>query len=101
MKSKYKVVYLPAAQDDLMEIIDYIKEDDPEAAAVLIKKIDRSISRLRSYPGSGMIPNDERLKLLGYRMLVIDNHLVFYVVKDKTVEIRRVIHGRRRYSFLL
>jgi hypothetical protein len=37
---------------------------------------------------------------MGYRMLVVDKYLVFYVVK-KIIQIRRVIHGARRYSFLL
>jgi hypothetical protein len=38
---------------------------------------------------------------MGYRMLVVDKYLVFYVVKKKIIQIRRVIHGARRYSFLL
>ena len=49
----------------------------------------------------GVIPNDLRLKSLNYRMLIIDNYLVFYVVKDCIVEIRRILHGRRKYAFLL
>jgi len=33
--------------------------------------------------------------------LVIGNYLVFYVIKGKTVEIRRILHGQRRYDFLI
>ncbi|NIM11580.1 MAG: type II toxin-antitoxin system RelE/ParE family toxin [Candidatus Aminicenantes bacterium] len=35
-------------------------------------------------------------------MLVVDKYLVFYVVKDqsKTVQIRRILHGARKYDFL-
>jgi len=33
--------------------------------------------------------------------LVVDKYLVFYVVKSKTVQIRRVIHGARQYEFLI
>lgn len=49
----------------------------------------------------GQIPKDNRLQSLKYRILVIDSYLVFYVVKDTIVEIRRILHGKRRYSFLL
>ncbi|WP_420889704.1 type II toxin-antitoxin system RelE/ParE family toxin [Halanaerobium congolense] len=36
-------------------------------------------------------------------MLVIGSYLVFYVVFEnkKIVEIRRILHGKRKYNFLL
>ena len=34
-------------------------------------------------------------------MLVVDDYLVFYVITGRTVQVRRVIHGARRYEFLL
>ena len=68
-----------------------------------LEKFDTTISLLATNPYLGVIPKDERLKKLGYRMLVIDKYLVFYVVKTetKTIQIRRIIHGARQYSFLL
>jgi toxin ParE1/3/4 len=47
----------------------------------------------------GVTPKDLRLKSLNYKMLVINNYLVFYVIKDGTIEIRRIVHGNRKYSF--
>jgi plasmid stabilization system protein ParE len=32
---------------------------------------------------------------------MVHNYLVFYVVNGNQVEIRRILHGRRRYEFLL
>jgi plasmid stabilization system protein ParE len=52
-------------------------------------------------PHSGKTPDDARLKAMGYRIIVIGNYLVFYVVTGNKVEIRRVLHGKRNYSFLL
>jgi len=101
MKKKHKIKYLPIAQQDLIEIFDYIKEDNPSAAKSFIDKIDKSISRLELFPQTGVVPKDDRLEMLGYRMLVVENYLVFYVIKENIVEIRRIIHGSRRYSFLL
>ncbi len=101
MSEKYRIEYLPVAQQDLTFIFDYIEKDNPYAAASFIERIDEAVSKLGLFPHIGRIPKDERLQMLGYRMLVIENYLVFYVVKDNLIEIRRIIHGSRKYSFLL
>jgi addiction module RelE/StbE family toxin len=102
MSSKiYRIQYLSVANRDLIEIMDYTKADNPVAASELLNKIDESVSRLASMPHSGKTPDDSRLKSMGYRIIVIGNYLVFYVVTGNKVEIRRVLHGKRNYSFLL
>ncbi len=101
MNDAYHIEYLPAAQADLEEIFAYILNDDPAAAAKFVDRIDITISQLARFPLLGPVPKDPRHQHLGYRMLVVDNYLVFYVIKDQVVEIRRVLHGSRRYSFLL
>jgi addiction module RelE/StbE family toxin len=101
MRKPIDIRYLPTAEKDLMEIFEYIKKDNPAAAASELDKFDQSISKLSRTPSLGLIPRDRRLREMGYRMLVVDKYLVFYVVKKKFIQIRRVIHGARRYSFLL
>jgi addiction module RelE/StbE family toxin len=101
MGKKYKIVYLPVAQNDLTGIIEYIRLDSPESALNMLQKFDDSISRLGKFPFTGVTPKDRRLELLGYKILVIGNYLVFYVVRDDVIEIRRIIHGKRNYEFLL
>ncbi len=101
MKKPYTIRYLKTAEKDLLDIFDYIQKDNPSAALSQLDKFDESISRLALNPLIGVIPRDERLKRLGYRILIVGRYLVFYVVKSKTVQIRRIIHGARRYNFLL
>jgi toxin ParE1/3/4 len=101
MTNKFTVRYLPIAQSDLENIITYIKKDNPTSADELLKKIDQKIAILSSFPQTGSKPKDERLQKLGYRTLIIDKYIVFYVVIDDVVEIRRILHGSRNYSFLL
>ena len=101
MSPVFTIRYLSTAQRDLVEILEYIKKDRPGAASGLMDKFDKSIAHLATNPELGIIPKDERLKRLGYRVLVVDKYLVFYVLKPKTVQIRRAIHGARRYGFLL
>jgi len=101
MSKPYEIRYLSTAERDLIDIFEYIKKDNPAAALSQLERFDTSISQLALNPFFGAIPKDERLKKLGYRMLIVDKCLVFYVLKAKTVQIRRIIHGARRYSFLL
>ena len=101
MKNPYTVRYLKTAENDLIDIFNYIKQDKTSAAATYLERFDHSISQLASNPFMGMVPKDGRLKKIGYRILVVDKYLVFYVVKSKTVQIRRVIHGARQYEFLI
>ena len=101
MSKKYEVRYLLAAEQDLVDILNYIRQDNPTAAYKLIQEIDQIVSGLEEFPNIGVIPKDLRLKSLNYRMLVIDNYLVFYCLKDHIVEIRRIIYGKRKYSFIL
>ena len=61
----------------------------------------RKMQKISELAHSGTIPKNERLEKLGYRVLIIHQYLVFYVVKDFVIEIRRILHGRRRYDFLL
>jgi len=96
-----EIRYLSTAKRDLEDIFDYIVKDRPAAAKSLLEKFDRSVSHLSSNPDIGVIPKDERLKKLGYRILIVQKYLVFYVVKPEVIQIRRIIHGSRQYGFLL
>lgn len=101
MSGQYSLRYLPAAEQDLVDILDYIARDNPDAARAFVDRVEQGIGRLACFPKSGPQPRDPRLRRLGYRVLVVDDYLVFYVLIRHTVQIRRVIHGARRYEFLL
>jgi plasmid stabilization system protein ParE len=101
MSRQFGIRYLSTAQKDLDEIFDYILRDKPSAALSMLENFDHSISQLSLNPELGVIPKDDRLKNLAYRMLIVEKYLVFYVVKPRSIQIRRIIHGARKYSFLL
>lgn len=103
MSKKFKINYLPIAKNDLEEIIDYIQKDSLDIALEFINKIDITISKLNDFPYMGLIPKDNHLRSKGYRMLIIENYLVFYIVNENIceVEIRRILHNKRKYKFLL
>lgn len=99
--NKYKIAYLPIAEQDITEIVEYIMNDNPDAALSMLNKFDEAISILALFPQSGVIPGDIRLQSLNYKMLVVESYIIFYVFDQNIVEIRRVLHGKRKYDFLL
>lgn len=101
MAKKYEITYLPIAQRDLNDIIEYILTDRPEYVRQFIRKFDELISRLEDFPNLGVVPKDLLISQMNYRVLVVDSYLVFYVFLNDTVEIRRIIHSKRKYDYLL
>jgi toxin ParE1/3/4 len=96
---KYKIKILQVAQDDMKSIIAYIRLDDPGAAVRMYEQIKSAIGNLMDYPLMGAVPRDKKITEQGYRMIVVEPFLIFYIVisDDKTVEIHRVIHGMRDF----
>ena len=101
MKKKYEIQYLEIAKNDLDHIIDYILKDNPGRALEILNEIDNTVFKLANFPELGKQPKDDKLKALGYRVLVIKKYLVFYIVTEKFVEIHRVLHSSRDYKNLL
>ena len=92
---------LRRAQDDLVEIHRYILRDRPGAADRFVDNLLDAIESLELNPARGAVPRDQRVRGLGYRVLIHGEHLVFYKVLPRQVRVYRVLHGRRRYADLL
>jgi plasmid stabilization system protein ParE len=101
MVNKYILRYLPAATDDLILIFNWIAGDSPANAKAFIEKLDQRIGCLRTHPFLGRTPRDEKLRNSGYRVLVVESYLVFCIVRGRTAEIHRVIHGSRSLEDML
>jgi addiction module RelE/StbE family toxin len=98
---KYELLIFPSAQQDWQDIVDYVNGLSPSAALKLYDEIVSGIGSLECLPLRCPLLKIPELRLKGYRLLVVQNYLVLYIVKGKTVEIRRIMYGRRRYEFLL
>ena len=101
-KPKYQINITEAAEKDLADIVDYISADNLTAAFKVAVRIEKNILKLENFPLIGVVPQIRRLALKGYRILIIDDYLIFYVIASKeTIEIRRILSGKRNYQFLL
>ncbi len=102
---KYKIIRTDKADEQLREIIFYIADDSGSVDIALnyLDKIETAINRLEEFPMSGSVPRYSVLRKQGYRVLVIERHLVFYKVNEseKIVTIYAVVDGRREYKNLI
>ena len=99
--AKYTVEYLPAAEDDLTSIFDYIAGDNSNAANGLLDEIDKFIHNQETFPEMGVIPKNRRLANKGYRILIAGDYLVFYRLLGAAVRIMRILYGKRKYANIL
>ncbi|WP_340021354.1 type II toxin-antitoxin system RelE/ParE family toxin [Paenibacillus sp. FSL K6-1096] len=73
----------------------------PDAAYQLLDKLDQAISRLKSFPFFGPVTRNMNGLKDEYRSLIVENYIVFYLVLDDIIEIRRVLHGKRKVEDLM
>jgi len=99
---KYKLQVMPRAVVDLENIYEYISNElsAPAAAHILMQKVEAAFMRLRDFPESCPMCQDEILQQKGYRKLVVNNYIALYKVDNytKAITVMRVVHGRQDYS---
>ncbi len=102
---KYNIVRTDKADEQLREIIFYIADDSGSIDIALnyLDKIEKAISCLEDFPMSGNMPRYSILRKQGYRVLIVERHLVFYKINEdkKEVIIYAVVDGRREYRNLI
>ncbi|UOE93617.1 type II toxin-antitoxin system RelE/ParE family toxin [Alkalihalobacillus sp. LMS39] len=104
-KANYSLKFTPAASDDLETIYQYISNElhNESAAGYLMDKIETNFLRLKDFPFSCNYVADETLERKGYRKLIVDNYIGFYIVEESKQEviIMRVLYGRKKYQDLI
>lgn len=93
----YKIVYLPLAEDDILAAVEYIadKLENPQAAKALLDALDQTAEQLARFPYASALYYTDRPMREELRRVTVMGYVLYYTVKGDTVEIRRLIHGRR------
>jgi len=101
--NKYSIKYSEDAKQDLIEIKRYIKYNlkEPNTAEKNVSKIKETIKKLKDSADIYKIIDDDFIKKLEIRKIMIDNYIIFYRIKDETVEIVRIMNQRRNWLNLL
>ena len=101
MAKKYEVIITPSAQKDLTEIKSYFTNVLKTSSNSIFEKFLEQVKNLKVHPFTYKVHQDPLLKLVGYRIIPIDNYLIFYVIKSNIVQIHRVLYAKRNYLQLL
>ncbi len=101
--NKYSIEYSKEAKQDLIDIKRYIKYNlqEPAIAQKLISKIKTELDKLKNDPEIFSIIDDDFIKKLEIRKLIVDNYIVFYRIKNNNIQIVRVMYGKRNWINLL
>jgi plasmid stabilization system protein ParE len=94
-----RAFFSPEALNDISEILDYLDRNaSPAVALRFFSAVQDSVSAISATPGIGALRDFDNPDLEGMRMLVISdfsNHLIFYREGSVSVEIIRILDGRR------
>lgn len=103
MGTKYKLLYLDAAQADILTIVKFHADKvGTSSAKEIYKTIRGEIGRLQEFPLIGQVHPDPELAILGYRKLVLNStYVAVYKLIDDVVTIYRVVNGMTDYPKLL
>ena len=93
-----RLVILPAARSDLIEIGDFIAQDNRDRALSFIAEIEAKMRQTAERPGSYPARDDVRE---GLRSARHGRYLIFFVETEETVQIVRVLHSARNLPELL
>lgn len=95
MPKKYRVDITATAEADIVEIWDYIAQDNPDAATAFILRLEEQTGTLESFPERcPLVPENE---FLGgaFRHLLFGHYRTVLKITGAMVIILRVIHGSR------
>lgn len=102
---KYKLVYLPVARRDMVEIVEYVSHrlGNPIAANELAEKLIAGAESIPVFPYANPVKTTLRPLAHEYRYIIIGNYQMFYRVDEITREvlIARVIYAGRNSEKLL
>ncbi|MDR1807598.1 MAG: type II toxin-antitoxin system RelE/ParE family toxin [Propionibacteriaceae bacterium] len=99
----YDVTYLPLFYEDLADAVDYIARrlQNPQAADRLITAVEAAIAERQKSPAGYQPHPSTRARPYPYYPIRVKNYVVFYVLIDHVMEVRRCLYARRDLPTLL
>lgn len=96
-RGRFKLRYLPVFWEDLEAAISYIAVSlkAPQAAEDLLNEVEAKILRQLAHPTIAPIYKTTRDRPLPYYWIGVGNYMVFYVVFDDVMEVRRFLYAQR------
>lgn len=96
-EKRYKLRFLPLFEDDLNGIVDYIalQLKNPIAAEKLVNEVQVAIQKRTTCAEAFEPFQSSRERRFPYYRIYVNNYIVFYVVIDDAMEVRRILYNQR------
>jgi len=102
ISKQYTVYWSKIAQDDLLEIIEYISLDSYNIAEEIFEKIKKQTIKLENFPERGRtVPELDFHNINNYRELIIVPWRIIYRIEEHKVYILAVIDSRRNFEDII
>lgn len=90
------VRWLEPASLDLIEIVLFVRKDQPSAARKLAREFAQAASTLSRNPRAGRtVPELQEQGISDYREIVVSPYRLIYAVRTHSVDVLAVIDGKR------
>lgn len=78
---------------DLMAIVDFISDDNPDAALALLKEIEDKVAQLPAHPKRGRPGRVETTR----ELIIRPNYIVVYAQTASVLTVLRVLHAAQMW----
>lgn len=89
-----RVVYRPAALDELTDLIEFIAEDKPGAARRVLEVVEQRIAHFATFPESApLVENFASPRLEGLRRAVMTpyrTYVMYYFIRKDAIEVASI-----------
>ena len=99
----YELSYLPLFLSNLEDAVYYISNvlGNPKAAERLVDELERKLLVYRENPFAAPLYRSSKDRPQPYRWFEVGHYLVFFVVLDHVMEVRRLLYGARDLTRLV
>lgn len=102
MKKKYEIIWSETSEKDLINIIEYIAQDDSSLAYEKFKEIKEKASGLHSFPDRGRIVHElQQQGIIQYRELIVSPWRIIYRISENRVYVLSVLDSRQNVEDIL
>ena len=96
---KGSITWTPQSEEDAYETYQYIALDSVKTAEAYFDALFDTFDKLLEHPKMGAVVEEAEGELHGLRLIPVSSkfrkYLVFYLSKDKSIHIVRILHSSR------
>ena len=102
MKKNFEVIWTNTAENDLIEIIEYIAQNSINTALNILEKIKKQVSELYFSPKRcRIVPELAQQGINQYRDMIIPPWRIIYRISESTVYVLSVLDSRQNIEDIL